>query len=245
LPAERVHHQKVVTAYKFVTDDLKSCNGDIQWVVGEWQKHNEKLCLCDSGFHACINPLDSLKFIYGASRWFIVAAKGDFLYGGDKFCCSEMKLVAEIPVREVTVPFAIACARRCYKNWKCEFPDDNCVLAAIRAAEKCFASPTQQNIDSARSAARSAENAAGNAENAARNAESAVWNAESAAGSAARSAAGNAENAAGNAENAARSAVWSAAGNAEGAVWSAAWRAERDWQIKKLKRLITKTITEA
>jgi hypothetical protein len=146
--------QKTVKAYKFVTDHLKSKNGNTQWIIGEWQKHNGDLSLCNGGFHACLDPLDSLEYTYG-DKWFIVAAKGELVKGDDKFCCSEMKLVKEIPVSSVLVPFAIACARRCYKNWKDE--KDGRVLAAIEAAERCFKEPTQQNIDAAKSAARSAE----------------------------------------------------------------------------------------
>mgnify|MGYP001489594387 CR=1 FL=1 len=156
---------KIVKGYKFVTSDLKSKNGVCQWSVGEWKHHDGKLAMCESGLHASSTPLDSLQYTYG-DRWFIVEAKG--ILGkveGDKFVCSDMKLVQEIPVSKVLVPFAIACARHCYANFKKYDPKDTVVLAAIEAAEKCFADPSKENVDAAwsaawsaaRSAARSAE----------------------------------------------------------------------------------------
>ena len=173
-----------VRGYKFVTKDLKSKNGDIQWVVNEWQKVEGQLSLCNNGLHASHTPLDSLQYTYG-DRWFIIEARGKMVEGDDKFCAEEMKLTQELPVDKILVQFAILCARRCYKNYKKQYPEDKIVLAAIEAAEKCMLDPSEENISAARSAARSAVSAARSAESAAR---SAAWSAESAAWNAARSA---------------------------------------------------------
>ena len=106
-----------VRGYKFVTKDLKSKNGDIQWVVNEWQKVEGQLSLCNNGLHASHTPLDSLQYTYG-DRWFMIEACGKMIEGDDKFCAQEMKLTQELPVDKILVQFAILCARRCYKNYK-------------------------------------------------------------------------------------------------------------------------------
>ena len=223
-----------VIGYKFVTKDLKSKNGNIQWIVDEWQKVEGKLKLCSNGLHASYTPLDSLQYTYG-DRWFIIEAKGKIINGDDKFCSEEMKLTQELPIDKILVQFAILCARRCYKNYKKQYPEDKIVLAAIESAQKCLDDPSQENI----SAVRSAESAAW----------SAVWSAErSPMRSAVRSAVRSAESAVRSAAWSAMSAAWSA----ESAVWSAesaAWSAEsavrsaeRKWQQKVLQKLIQKYI---
>ncbi|MGD6850714.1 MAG: DUF7666 domain-containing protein, partial [Candidatus Bathyarchaeia archaeon] len=148
--------EKTVTGYKFVTSDLKSRNGNqTQWAVGEWQKAEGELELCSNGFHASHTPLDSLQYTYG-DLWFIVEARGEVVEGDDKFCAREMRLIQELPVDKILVNFAILCARRCYKNYKAQYPEDKVVFAAIKAAEKCVAIPSKENVDAAWSAASAA-----------------------------------------------------------------------------------------
>jgi hypothetical protein len=159
--------------YKFVTSDLKSRNGDVQWKVGEWQSCAGELKLCENGLHAAPTPLDSLQYVYG-DRWFKVAARGEFSGDGDKFVAREMMLAEELPVKEVLVRFAVACAKRCYKNWKAKFPGDLRVWRAILAAEAYVKDPTEENRRAAWSAASAARSAAWSAESAARSAASAA-----------------------------------------------------------------------
>ena len=211
---------KQVRDYKFVTNDLKSKNGDCQWVLGEWKTCEGHLSLCENGLHASHTALDSLQYTYG-NRWFMVEARGEFVEGDDKFCCREMRLTQELPIDKILVQFAILCARRCYKNYKKQYPNDKVVWAAILAAEKCLANPSPENLSAARSAERSAASAEWGAG-------SATWSAESAA----RSAAWSAE-----------SAEWSAA-SAESAARSAARSAEKQWQQKTLNKLIKKYTTQ-
>jgi hypothetical protein len=212
-----------VIGYKFVTSGLKSKEGNQTWVIGKWYKHKGELSLCESGFHACLNPVDSLGYVYG-NRWFIVEARGKLIKGDDKFVAEEMRLIKEIDTKRVSVKFAVACARKCLNNYERVYPSDDRVRKAIEAAEDWLKNPCQATIDaawSARSAAWSAESAAWSA---AWSARSATWSAESAAWSA-ESAAWSAESAAWSAESA-----WSAARSAESA-------AEK-WQERTLKRII-------
>ena len=223
-------NQKIIKCYKFVTKDLRSKNGDCQWVIGKWQTVKGQLNPCHWGLHASRTPLESLQYTYG-DRWFMAEARGEIVEEDDKFCAYEMRLIQELPVDKILVQFAILCARRCYKNYKAKYPDDKVVIAAIEAAERCWADPTPENVAAAGSAGSAAWSAGSAAESAARSAESAAWSAGSAAwsaGSAAESAAWSAESAAWSAESAAESAARSAES------------AEKRWQQRTLQKLIHK-----
>jgi hypothetical protein len=164
--------QKIVKGYKFVTQELKSRNGNLQWKIGEWQTCKGKLQLCENGLHASPSALESLQYTYG-DRWFKVVVDGECLKGDDKFVARKMMLVQELPVREILVKFAVACARRCYNNWEKQYPEDKRVLLAIEAAEAYVANPTKETA----SAAWIAEGAARSAESAESAAWSAAWSA--------------------------------------------------------------------
>jgi hypothetical protein len=203
---------KVIKCYRFVTDDLKSQHGRVQWVVGEWQKRKGKLILCGHGFHASQRPLNSLNYIFG-TRWFECEARGNILKDADKFCASEMRLVKEIPNR-VIQEFAIDCAWRVLRIFEKKYPDDKRPRKALEAARTYLKFPTKENLEKL-NAARDAAGAAAGA---------AAWAAaRAAAGDAARAAAGAA----------ARAAAWAAA-------WAAARDAEIKWQNRHLLNLIRK-----
>ncbi len=114
---------KTITGYKWVTDDLKSSNGYIQWVVGEWQKHEGPLELCKSGFHACRTALQSLDYRYGP-RFFTVEAGGELWDDDGKFVCSEMRLVRELPTDKIVLDFMIAVLKNCLFRYERVYPDD-------------------------------------------------------------------------------------------------------------------------
>jgi hypothetical protein len=248
---------EIIKCYRFVTNDLKSQNGNTEWIIGEWQKHKGKLEICKQGLHACREPLDNLDYVFG-ERWFIAEAKGKILEDENKFCASEMRLIREIPLR-VIQQFAIDCAERVLPLFEKECSDDKRPRLAIEAAKQCLLNSTKKTWSAAESAAKSASSAAESAaksassaawsaaesaaksssaaESAAKSASSAAWSASSAAWSAASSAAWSAEFAA---ESAARSAAKSASSAAESAAKSAAESAEseRMWQNQHLKQLI-------
>ena len=207
---------KTITAYKFVKEDMKSKNGDQKWEVGKWYKHEGELSICSSGFHACESPLSSLEYVYG-DRWFVVEARGKIIRDGNKFVASEMRLVRELDVKKILVPFSYLCARRTLENFEKIFPKDDRPRKAIEAAEAYAKCPCEKH----RSAALSVESAAWSA---ARSAESAVRSAMSAASA--------------KTSYAAWSAAWSAALSAD----SAAWSAERKWQEEQLLKLVKKSL---
>ena len=199
--------------YRFVTADLKSQSGNVQWVVGEWVKHAGKLTLCNSGLHACKTPRESLEYVYG-DRWFIAEYRGKVVEGDDKLCASGMRLVKEIPL-SVIQHYAVDCAEHVLHIYEKQYPDDLRVRDCIEAVKAFLDDPTDEN--------RVKISKSGSA------AESTAW---SAAGSAAWSAAWSAWSA-----WSARSAVgsaWSAAWSAR----SAAGSAEEAWQNSHLTELI-------
>jgi len=214
---------EIVRGYRFVTDNLQSENGNVQWKVGEWKKNDGEPELCKNGLHASREPIDSLHYVFG-SRWFHVEARGKIVEDNDKFAASKMRLVEEIPIK-VLQRFAIACAKHVYKFWKAKYPNDSRVWDCIVAAELYLQSPTKENLrklevayTAAWAAARTATGDA--AENAAWAAGDAAWNA---AGATARSAAG---------------AAARAARDARDAAWVEGYEKERNWQRRKLAKLI-------
>ena len=143
--------------YRFVTEDLKSGNGDIQWRVGEWRECKGKLSLCKNGLHASEKPIDSLSYVFG-TRWFECETRGKILKDTDKFCASEMRLVREIP-KEVIIQFAIDCAKKVLPIFEKQYYGDKRPRKAIDKAQAYLKNPS----DAARAAASDAAYAASDA----------------------------------------------------------------------------------
>ena len=148
---------KTITGYKFITQDMKSKNGNQSWELGKWVKHEGELKLCKSGLHASETPLESLNYVYG-DRWFSVEAKGEIKKDDDKFVASEMRLVKEIEVKKVLVKFAILCAREALPNYEKIYKDDLRPRQAIEAAEAYLTNPNKENESAAWSAAKKWQN---------------------------------------------------------------------------------------
>jgi hypothetical protein len=67
---------KPIKAYKGFNKDL-SCRG-FQYEVGKEYEHNNPVIICNSGFHACENPIDCLKYYApGQSVYHEVELSGD------------------------------------------------------------------------------------------------------------------------------------------------------------------------
>ena len=148
--------------YKFITSDMKSKHGNLTWKKGKWNVHKGELKLCEAGLHACETPLQSLPYAYG-DKWFMVEYEGKILKDEDKFCAERMRLIKEIPIKEVVVPFVAAVARHVLNFYEKKYPTDNRPRLAIEAAEKYIKNPTQKNKDAASYAASYAAHAASSA----------------------------------------------------------------------------------
>lgn len=220
---------KKITSYRWLKDNMTSENGVMSWELGKWNKVDGKLEICSNGLHAYTCPLESINNIFG-NRWFIAEAKGEIIKEENKICCSEMRVIKEIP-DIVFKKFALFCAKDALKYYKKEYPNDKRVSDCIKAVEDYLDGKISlAELNAAWSAAWSAARSAWSA------ARSATRSARSAAESAAESAARSARSAAWSAESAAWSAAWSAE-SAESAAWSARSAAEKR-QIKELKSLI-------
>ena len=228
----------MMTGYKFIQEDMKSKNGDHKWILNKWYKLDEdKIKLCNYGFHACIEPRGALEFVYG-NKFFIIEARGKIIHDEKaKFVASEMRLIKELPTSQIFKKFAIWTAKQCVSNYEKEYPNDSRVSDCIKASEDYLDGKiTLDELTTAQSAAWSAWSAAWStawsaAQSAAWSAARSAWSAWSAAQSAARSP-----------QSAARSA-WSAAQSAwsaRSAARSAAQSAARSAQNKFLKQLIKK-----
>ena len=126
---------ETIKGYKFIQSDMKSKNGNHTWELGKWYKlDKDKIKLCEYGFHACLEPLQSLNFVYG-DRFFIVEARGKIIENEDKFVASEMRLVKELPTSQIFKRFAIFCAKQCLPNYEKKYPNDSRINDRIKAAE--------------------------------------------------------------------------------------------------------------
>jgi hypothetical protein len=125
---------ETIKGYKFIQNNMKSRNGDHEWEIGKWYKLDEnKIELCEYGFHACLEPYECLGFIYG-NNFFRVEARGKIIYDGVKFVSSEMRLVEKLQADKIFKIFAIWSAKQCLSNYEKKYPKDNIVRDCIKAS---------------------------------------------------------------------------------------------------------------
>jgi len=88
-------------AYKAFDKNMQ-CRG-FQFEVGAHYEHNGKVEPCQSGFHACKNPLDVWNYYPINSRYAIVEIAGDVVDSGSdsKVVCSNISIVQEIALTEL------------------------------------------------------------------------------------------------------------------------------------------------
>src|SRR5579875_1559848 len=198
--------------YKFlclIDNEIRSESGDCIWHIGEWQSvRDNELIICENGFHCSRTCYQAFTYVQGEILA-QVEVSGASIVNDDKEAWQKMRLVRVWRwQKHDSVALSIFAAELVLENFEKMYPDDKRPRAAIDAARRWLAAPTEENAESARSAAMAAESAAMAAESA--------W--EGATAGAARSAEA-AAGSAGAAEAAARAAEWSAAMAGE---WSTA-----------------------
>ena len=96
-------NDKVIKAYKGFNQDFK-CR-DMQYEVGKKYEHDGNIKCCDSGFHACENPLDVLDYYnLTDSRFAEVELSGDIdkddKNKDTKLCASKIAVKAELKLAD-------------------------------------------------------------------------------------------------------------------------------------------------
>jgi len=150
--------QTIIKGYKFVNDDLTSTHNNYRWKIGKWNKSEGELKPCETGLHASRTPYDVSQFPI-ANRLFVVEARGEVVYGENKFVSREMRLIKELPTKKIFVEYAIKCAYRILKNYEKQYPEDKRPRQAINAAKAVLRNPSEENIKAAESAAWATESA--------------------------------------------------------------------------------------
>lgn len=90
-----------ITAYKGFDKNFK-CR-DIQFEIGKTYKHKGEVSVCNSGFHACENPLAAFKYYQPTSRFARVKCAGKISkdINDKKIACEELTVEAEIGLPEL------------------------------------------------------------------------------------------------------------------------------------------------
>jgi hypothetical protein len=88
-------------AYKG-TDSKGQCRG-FQYEVGEEYSTDEKVSLCNKGFHACENPFDVFNYYdpSGGNRFFEVEQGGNIQKGDNKTVASKITIKAELSLKDL------------------------------------------------------------------------------------------------------------------------------------------------
>src|SRR5665213_2770076 len=179
--------KKPVLLWKSMKAGMKSANGNVDWKLGEWQKLEGTLDICNNGFHASEKPLDAMGYV-NCEIMAKVEVRGKSIKQEDKQAWTEMRIVKAYEwKKQDSVALSIFAAELCIRNFERVYPDDKRPREAIEAAKEWLRNPTsvsESAAESAASAARSAWSAAwsaASAASAARSAASAAWSAWSAA----------------------------------------------------------------
>jgi hypothetical protein len=160
--------------WKVFSKNFKSNNGNINWKIGEWQKHDGRLKICEAGFHASERIIDAMQY----SRANIIArveVRGRSIKGSDKQVWEEMRIIKAYDwTKENSVNMAIYCAELCLQNFEKRYPDDGGPREAILAAKNWLKNPCQKTANSAAKSASAVKSAAKSAYFAAESADSAA-----------------------------------------------------------------------
>ncbi len=213
--------------YKFlclIDNEIRSESGDCIWHIGEWQSvRDNELIICENGFHCSRTCYQAFTYVQGEILA-QVEVSGASIVNDDKEAWQKMRLVRVWRwQKHDSVALSIFAAELVLENFEKMYPDDKRPRAAIDAARRWLAAPTEENAESARSAAMAARSAEWSAWSAwsAESAWAAEWSAAMAGEWSTARAARSAARAARSAARAARSAEWS-----EWSAWSA-WSAAR------------------
>ncbi len=110
---------KKTKAYKAFDKDLK-CK-EFQYEIGKTYHHDGIIKICESGYHACLNPFDVLNYYdFCESRYCEVEIIGDFQTHSDdsKICGSDIKIIKELSEKEFNLVYINYLISECEKENK-------------------------------------------------------------------------------------------------------------------------------
>ena len=100
-PTETTSIAGPIRAYKAFDQNMQ-CRG-FQFEVGKTYEHDGPVKACESGFHACENPLDVWSYYPLDSRYAVVEMGGDFSRHDDdsKISAARITISAEIALPQI------------------------------------------------------------------------------------------------------------------------------------------------
>lgn len=103
-------------AWHFATSE-GHLRGSTPWAIGQIERHDGPLVLCDSGLHASVDPLSAMKYAKGT--WIRrVECGGKIVRGADKLVCSERTPIWAYDATDVLRKFARLCALDVVDLWR-------------------------------------------------------------------------------------------------------------------------------
>lgn len=102
-----ISKENAIVAYKAFGNNF-SCR-DFQYEVGKEYHINGDVKMCENGFHACKDLMDTFSYYpIGNSRFAIVKLWGDILFGFDKMCASDIEIVEELPLKDIVKRYVLS-----------------------------------------------------------------------------------------------------------------------------------------
>jgi len=149
--------------WKSMRADLKSAHGNTKWKIGEWNKVEGELEMCNNGFHASEKILDSMNYV-SMEILAKVEVRGKHSEQSDKQCWEEMRIVKAWKwEKKDSVALAVYASSLVLENFEKAYPNDKRPRQAIQAARRWLKHSTGKNRLAAESAARAARSAASSA----------------------------------------------------------------------------------
>jgi hypothetical protein len=144
---------KTKKLWKSMQAGMKSTYGNVDWKIGEWQKINGKLVICENGFHASPRIIDAMRYV-SLGVLAQVEVRGKHRTNGNKQAWEEMRIVKAWKwSKEESVRLAIFTAEKVIGIFEKQYPDDKRPRQAIDAAKRWLENPTEENRDAAWDAA--------------------------------------------------------------------------------------------
>ena len=99
--------ENAIVAYKAFDENFR-CR-DFMYEVGKEYHINGDVKMCENGFHACKDLMDTFSYYpIVKSRFAIVKLWGDILFGFDKMCASDIEIVEELPLKDIVKRYVLS-----------------------------------------------------------------------------------------------------------------------------------------